>query len=281
MRNIQALAIDLDGTTLLPGAILAERTIRALKACIRLGIQVIISTGRSVASAEPYRTAIGAEGPMVCYNGAEVVAMPGETVLGATLLDPEILDFCLDLARKEGVYFQVYCPKTADVPHEVLRADKNAPEAEGYRAHTGIQPVFGDLKTALAAPGFKGGIKCMFLTDQGMMERLRPAIIERFGDHRSGGRVYIAQTSPTFLEVMAAGVSKGRGLALAMDHLGLTSDEVIAFGDEENDLPMFTVAGHSAAPANAKPQVLAAADRVIGPCAGEGLAAFLEDEFGV
>jgi Cof subfamily protein (haloacid dehalogenase superfamily) len=279
MRNIRALAIDLDGTTLLPGAILAERTIRALKACIVKGMKVIISTGRSVASAEPYRAAIGAEGPMVCYNGAEVVAMPGETVLGVTLLDLDILDFCLRLAREAGVYFQVYCPKTADIPHEVLRADKNAPEAEGYRAHTGIQPVFGDLENAMAASG--GCIKGMFLTDQGMMERLRPAIIERFGDHRSGGRVYIAQTSSTFLEVMAAGVSKGRGLAIAMAHLGLNADEVIAFGDEENDLPMFTVAGHSAAPANAKPQVLAAADRVIGPCVEEGLAAFLEDEFGV
>jgi len=54
---------------------------------------------------------------------------------------------------------------------------------------------------------------------------------------------------------------------------------LIAFGDEENDLPMFNVAGFSAAPSSAKEIVRQAADFVFGSNAEEGLAAFLEDLF--
>jgi hydroxymethylpyrimidine pyrophosphatase-like HAD family hydrolase len=54
---------------------------------------------------------------------------------------------------------------------------------------------------------------------------------------------------------------------------------VIALGDEENDIPLFSVAGYSLAPANAKEPVRAAADRVIGPNTEDGVAAFLEEFF--
>jgi hydroxymethylpyrimidine pyrophosphatase-like HAD family hydrolase len=75
---------------------------------------------------------------------------------------------------------------------------------------------------------------------------------------------------------MSPEASKGRGLKTAMEHLGLCSETIIAMGDEENDLPLFDIAGFSAAPANAKPQVLAAADFQIPSNAEEGVAVFLE-----
>ena len=64
-----------------------------------------------------------------------------------------------------------------------------------------------------------------------------------------------------------------------MEFRGLRPDEVIALGDDENDLPMFSVAGFSIAPANAKEAVRNRADLVIRSNAEEGLAEFLEDLF--
>jgi len=78
---------------------------------------------------------------------------------------------------------------------------------------------------------------------------------------------------------MNAGVSKGTGLKTVMECRGLKPEEVIAFGDEENDIPMFSVAGFSAAPSNARENVRQAADFVFGSNAEEGLAAFLDDLF--
>jgi hydroxymethylpyrimidine pyrophosphatase-like HAD family hydrolase len=116
----------------------------------------------------------------------------------------------------------------------------------------------------------------MFLAEPEILDRIRPRVEERFG-----GRVSVTKSSPTFLEVLPAGVSKGWGLTRVMEHYRLHPREIIAFGDEENDLPMFAVAGFAAAPANARESVKEAADQVIGPCGEEGVAAFLAGFFGL
>ena len=63
------------------------------------------------------------------------------------------------------------------------------------------------------------------------------------------------------VEISAAGVTKASTLALLCDELGVTADEVVAFGDMPNDLAMLAWAGTSYAMANAHPSVLALADR--------------------
>ncbi|MDR2630090.1 MAG: Cof-type HAD-IIB family hydrolase [Spirochaetaceae bacterium] len=277
---IKALALDLDGTALTPETRLGGRTLRVLKACLSRGIAVILCTGRSVEGAEPYRAALDARGPMVYFNGAKVADMPGGTVLGLSLLDKEAADFCVDLSRKMGVYFQIYFPGRPELPGGLgplpdrLIAERRTGETEMYRNHTGVEAEIGDLKEALADQLCPGCIKGMFITTPAQQEFLRPLLVQQFG-----GKIYVTRTHVSFLEVMSPGVSKGRGLKLAMDHLGLSPGELIALGDEENDLPLFETAGFSAAPANAKPPVLAAADFRIGSNAEEGVAAFLEDIF--
>jgi hydroxymethylpyrimidine pyrophosphatase-like HAD family hydrolase len=238
------------------------------------GVQLILCTGRAMAAAERFRAAIGAEGPMVYYNGAEVVDMPAATMLSATLLDLEIADFCVDISRRLGIFFQVFFPALPGEAGETLMIEKEGPEADLYRRHTGLTPVLGDLKAALGAGRAPGCIKGMFIAGPDAQERIRPLVAERFG-----GRVYMARTSSTFLEIMAAGVSKGAGLRIAMEKRGLAAAEVLALGDEENDLPMFEVAGFSAAPANAKEKVLKAANTVTGSNAEDGPAIFLETFF--
>ena len=275
-KSIKALALDLDGTLLAPGGVLTERSVRAIKACRQRGLEIIIATGRAIEAAEPFRVSLGAEGPMICYNGAVVVDMPGGEFISTTLLDTQAADFCLDLAREMGVYYQVYFPGSDSDPRIALMTERDAPEREMYHQHTGILAELGDLKKALSRPGLPGCVKSMFLAEPEVQALLRPKLDERFGKS-----VYIAQTLRTFLEIMDAKVSKGQGLRFAMKRLSLKPEEVIAFGDEENDLPMFGAAGFSAAPSSAKDSVKAAADLVIGPNTEDGVAAFLEEFFGV
>jgi Cof subfamily protein (haloacid dehalogenase superfamily) len=273
--KIKAFALDLDGTCLGGNASLSDRTIHALQTCLHRGIQVIICTGRSIDAAEPYRLAIGATGPMVYFNGAEVVDMPSETTVKATLLSLEVVDYCVDLSRRQGHYYQVYFPGTPEHPRGILMAEHQAQETEMYRIHTGIQAMRGDLKQALAQPGLKGGVKGMFIAEPWFHENIRSQLVERFGRG-----IYITRTARTFLEIMDAGVSKGMGLRCALAYQGLQDAPVMAFGDEENDLPLFEAATYAAAPANAKESVLRAADIQFGPNTEDGLAALLEQLFG-
>jgi hydroxymethylpyrimidine pyrophosphatase-like HAD family hydrolase len=211
---------------------------------------------------------------MVYYNGAEVVDMPAGTVLRAALLDLDAADFCVDLARRRGLFFQVFFPAVPGGPGETLMIEKDGPEAEMYRRHTGISPVLGDLKQVIAEGGMPGCIKGMFIAEPEAQEQIRPLLAERFG-----GGIYMARTFPAFLEIMAAGVSKGAGLRAAMEKRGLAAPDLIALGDEENDLPMFEAAGFSVAPANAKEKVREAADVVTASNADDGAAQYLEALF--
>ena len=271
---IKALALDLDGTTLLPDTSLGLRTANCLTRLMERGIQVIFCTGRAIEGSRRYYTALGASGPMVFFNGAEVAEVPEIKMISSDVMGLDVVDFGLDLARSMDIHYQVFFPPQGK-GWEALLIEKQRPESEMYRNHTGVVATVTDLKAALAAPGMTGCIKAMFITDPALHDTIREKMYGRFGD-----RINIARTTPTFLEIMNAGVSKGSGLKTVMDCRGLKPEEVIACGDEENDLPMFSVAGFSAAPSSAKETIREAADFVFGPCAEEGLAAWLEDLFG-
>jgi len=278
-ENIKALALDLDGTVLAPGAVLSERTIAAVNKCVKRGLKIIIATGRAIEAAERFRMSFGAEGPMIYYNGAVVAEFPAEIpgempqgrILRTTLLDKEKAEICVDLSRETGIYCQIYLFNEKRIP---LMAERDSPEREMYYKHTGILAELGELKDALGQREFSGCVKAMFLAEPEILAELRLPLEKRFGKS-----VYIAQTLRTFLEVMNAEVSKGQGLSFAMERLSLKREEVIAFGDEENDIPMFAGAGFSVAPSNAKDTVKAKADLVIGSNAEDGVAAFLEEFF--
>ncbi|MDR2518073.1 MAG: Cof-type HAD-IIB family hydrolase [Spirochaetaceae bacterium] len=265
---VQALALDLDGTLLRPDNTLSSRTIAAVQRFLSKGGRAIICTGRSIEAAEPYRAALGAQGPMVYFNGAQVAE--GETIRYAALLDLEIAAYCVGLSRRLGLYYQMYLP-SAD-GKSVLLAERRSAEAEQYQRHTGIAPVIQDLEEVLGgAAGFAGCIKGMFICGPDRHELIRKEVSARFG-----GRMSMVRSSPTFLEILCAGVSKGRGLQEVLNHYRIDRSQVMAFGDEENDLSLFAAAGFSAAPANAKAAVQAAADMVIGSNAEDGVAGFLE-----
>ena len=293
-KTIKALVLDLDGTLLAPGPLLSERSVRAVKACLQKGLQVIIATGRAIEGAEPFRAALTAIGPMIYFNGAVVADMPGGEIINITLLDKKAAEFCVGLSREMGVYYQVFFPPGYSLTGAagdlaagklpagckknkiILMTEKEGPERDMYHNHTGILAELGDLKEALGRPGLEGCVKGMFLAEPDVMALVRPRLAEHFG-----GSVGIVQAYRTFLEIVDAKVSKGQGLKLAMERSSLKREEVLAFGDEENDLSVFAEAGFSAAPSNAKDSVRAEADLVIGSNTEDGVAAFLEEFFGL
>ena len=278
--TIKALAIDLDGTSIRPDKTMSARTVTALQACMARDIRIIIATGRAVDSAEKYRRQIGAKGPQVYYNGAEVVDVSAGKTIHTHFVDTEPVLFCAGLAKEMDLYFQAFFPAgTVNVPcregytGEVLVAERMTAEAEKYTRATGVEVIKGNLEEYLS--GTPAVIKAMFITPEENHGKIRSRLRERYGNS-----LYIVQTTPVFLEIMAEGVSKGSGLEHALNYLNLKKENTIAFGDEENDLPLFEAAGFSAAPANAKETVRKAAMFHIPADTEDGVAVFLEERFG-
>ena len=275
-QKIKAIAVDLDGTILAPGAVLSERTIRVIDALKRRGIQFIISTGRSIESAERFRAAMAIDGPMIYLNGAMVADMPHAKVLNTVPLPAKSAEFCVDLAREKGVYCQLYISGDNKSGKTTLMAEMDCPERIQYFEHTKLMAELVDLKNTLGRTGPDSCKKCMFLADPIILSEIRQRLTEHLGES-----VYIAMTMWNFLEVMDAKVSKGMGLKFIMELKSWKAEEVIAIGDDENDLPMFEIAGFSVAPSDAKDSVKARADLVVGSNSEEGVSVFLEKFLGL
>ena len=93
-----------------------------------------------------------------------------------------------------------------------------------------------------------------------------------------GGVVELSHSNSAdgLLEISAPGVDKGAGLARLCTSLGISAEEVIAFGDMPNDLTLLEFAGRAVAVANAHPDVLAIADEVTLNHDEDGVAIVLE-----
>jgi Cof subfamily protein (haloacid dehalogenase superfamily) len=273
-ESFKALVFDLDGTLLAPGAVLTERTLKAVKSCEKKGLEIILATGRAVEASEKYRAPLGATGPMIYFNGAIIADMPENKILHTTLMAKEIAEFCVDLSLERGIYFQMYIPGTPSKPGQPLLAGRDDIQRDKYHKHTGILAELCDLKGLLHKPELPGIIKGMFLAEPEILDKLRPVIEARFGDD-----VYVVRSTSTFLEILNPGVSKGLGLGLALKDRGIRPEEAMVFGDEENDLPMFDHAGFAVCPSNAKDNVKARADYITPSNAEDGIAAFLEEVF--
>jgi hypothetical protein len=101
-----------------------------------------------------------------------------------------------------------------------------------------------------------------------MVELARKTLTVPAEISHSGGR--------GLLEIAPPGASKASALEWLCARRGITAAQVAAFGDMPNDLPMLRWAGLGYAVANAHPDVLAAADRVIGHHAADGVAMAIE-----
>jgi len=271
---IKALAIDLDGTVLGPGGVLSGRTINVVNKCMQRGLRIIISTGRSIEGAEPYRASLGVSGPAIYCNGAVVADMPKGIILNSLLMDKKAADFCVDLSRETGIYCQIYFLGNDAPARMSLIAEKDSEGREIYHKQTGLLAEIMDLKEALQLCKKDGCVKTMFIADPALLAEIRPKLEEGLGKS-----VYMTHTQWNYLELMNANVSKGKGLQFTMDRLSLRKEEVIAFGDDENDAPMSDAAGLFIAPSNAKEKVKEKAGLVIGSNTEDGVAVFLEEFF--
>ena len=91
------------------------------------------------------------------------------------------------------------------------------------------------------------------------------------------GKLYVAQSSFDIVELLHPEVSKGNALSLIAKDLAINPEEIIAFGDNHNDIGMLRLAGLGVAMGNAHEEVKAAADYVTLSNAEDGVAVVVED----
>ena len=259
--TIKLIACDLDGTLIGEDFAFSPRLLRAVGRCLEEGITVTLATGRGYPSTRGFAAQLGISTPLICYQGAQIRTMQGDTLYERTFPGehlPEVVAFC----RQGGWELSVYCDD------QIYQSTWQHDPAY-YDRWFGL-PLrrVDDLLAALPGPPIK--FICSALT-RALCDALEPDLWAL-----SAGRYQVVRSHPWFVEGLALEASKGGGLARLAQRLGVRREEVMALGDSDNDASMLQWAGWGVAMGDARPAVRQAADAIAPPQAQDGAAWAIE-----
>jgi hydroxymethylpyrimidine pyrophosphatase-like HAD family hydrolase len=227
LRRPRLIAIDLDGTLLRSDGTGSERTAEALRAVQSEGIRTVLVTARPPRWLDSLADLVGEGGVAICGNGAFVYDVPNRKVLSHRGIRPEaVAEIVADLRRElPGVTFAAE-RATGFALEDAYESQHPVP----------VDAVRGPIPTA------DGGVVGKLLGRHPWMSGgrvLGARVAEVVGD-----RGIVAYSGAGGLaEISAPGVTKAAALESWCDGLGIGAEEVWAFGDMPNDLPMIVWAG--------------------------------------
>ncbi|MDR5698124.1 MAG: Cof-type HAD-IIB family hydrolase [Armatimonadota bacterium] len=241
------IVADIDGTLVTSDRRIPVAVADAVRRAQSRGVRVCLATGRIWRSAQPYVRAMGADPPVILYNGGLVYDFVRDEVLRRVPLDPQHAALALGLLQRfPRVRPHLY------VDDRVL-VDRRDEVTQAYERKDGLRvEEVGDLLPFAAEQPMKiliiGPRDALVEVDRAIAS-LRVPVQAVFSEQ-------------TYLEILPFGSSKGTALATVADRLGVPLEETIAVGDNFNDLTMIEAAGLGVAMGNAPAELRERADFV-------------------
>ncbi|WP_148932944.1 HAD family hydrolase [Paenibacillus methanolicus] len=250
------IALDLDGTLLGSDKRVSARNAAAVLACHRAGKRIVIATARPPRSVtELLPVELLGISSFVFYNGALIrdtqsgieEHLPIEADVTA-----ELLDYCGRHMAECHISMEV---------NDAWFANRDLDDPGFY--HSKFKPTIRPLSELRLQAATK-----VLLTSFREADAIAQAFAERANVVLTdGGRL---------LQIMNKSVSKAAGLLRLCVHYGVPASEIVAFGDDMNDVDMLQMAGYGVAMGNAVPLLKSAARHVTGTNDEDGVAAVLE-----
>lgn len=261
---------DLDGTLLRSDGTLGQRTVEVINDFVSLGGLFTYATARSFDTASRATKGLDLVLPVITYGGAIVVEAATGTARPAKVIGAEIARAVIALTERSAT-LQPILFLTHDGRDRVCWLSGR--QTAGVDAF--LAKRLGDARLMPLQDWSQVDLDAVFYMSiigrQHDLAELHARI------PTTGAHVMFSQDVYTpadwWIEISAANGTKSAALAELTRELAV--DEVICFGDNHNDLPMFGIADQAIAVANAVPEVIAAAKHVIGSNDDEGVAEWI------
>jgi len=246
--SIRLLASDIDGTLLNPQFQISPEDLAALRHAHDSGIEIVLVTGRRHTFALPIAKQLGFDFWLISSNGAVTRSLAGET-FHRDLMPREI---CRDLCRAMQDFRG----------HTVLQFDKDSKGAivlehlddlnASIRRWLEKNMAYIEFVVPIENALVNDPVQAMFC---GSMARMSEALRALEGSGM-GSRVTVLRTEYpardlSMIDVLNTGCSKGHALERWAAHRGYRREEVMAIGDNHNDVEMLEFAGHPVIMGNA------------------------------
>ena len=251
------IALDLDGTLLDPQGHIRPRSAAALRRARACGLEVVLVTGRHHSVTRPYFEELGLSGPAICCNGTYVYDFSAERVVSGEPFHQDDARGVVASCRQHGVDMLMYLD-------DVMLYEVPTPHLQKLGAW--IDGLSTQPKPELRQVS---SMEAVLVT--------APNVWKFVVTHPDAGRLAAwyaeAETVPAYgveyswhdrIDVMPAGRSKGNRLLAWAGERGFDPSEIVAFGDNFNDLAMLTGVGLGIAMGNAPDAVKQQVAEVVG-----------------
>lgn len=263
------IALDLDGTALDQTKRVRPETRRAVERAREKGIRTILATGRHHRMAAPYHEQLGLDTPLIACNGACVFDPTTGTTLMERPLDRERSEAILSIVRRHDVFCHIYTS-------EAVLYDRGDDALVAYIGSLDDDPTRLLMKGFRRVPSFEeviaggsGVLKFVLFNPNRAPVEACLAEVERLEGLSREWSWAIG------VDVAREGNTKGRTLIDWAASQGIAPGEIVAFGDNHNDISMITAVGLGVAMGNAEPEVRAAARLVTSANDTDGIAEVL------
>ena len=265
------IGVDLDGTLLKSNKELAPYTKEILKKAIDQGILVMPSTGRPLTGVPKELLEFPGIKYAVTANGARVIDITTGKPMVEELLAHDIAEKLMYVFEHYDSFREIYFEGVGYASREALENISKyleVPAMANYISSTriAVDDVREKFEEEKDRPVDK--IQALFTSVEDR-DAARAEIQDISG-------IEITGALPMNLEINAAGVNKGKAMIELGKVLGIPKEEIMAFGDGDNDLKMLKEVGVGVAMENAIPSVKEAADYITLTNDEEGVARFIE-----
>ncbi len=260
---VKLVASDIDGTLLRSDLTVSDRTRRAVAEVEEAGVLFILVTGRPPRWLAPVRDQMDHRGLAICANGGLVVDLHTAEVIETNAFEDdaarEVIGRLRSLAPSLG--FGVEWSDGFGHDRSYPRGTRNSEQVPGAATELMADDDF------LQRPVIKLLVR---LDEDDRTDLVEQAAVA------TEGLATVTWSGMGLLEISAADVNKATTLERFAAARDIGADQVVAFGDMPNDLPMLRWAGRGIAVANAHPLVLEVADETTASNDDDGVATILE-----
>ncbi|MGX7204497.1 Cof-type HAD-IIB family hydrolase [Enterococcus pingfangensis] len=256
---IKLIASDMDGTLLNNQMQVPTANVAAIQKAQAQGIEFIAATGRGMSHARISLDESDIRVPMILLNGAHVVNADRETIFTIPIGKQRTLDV-MDTLEEAGLYYEIFTAEQVYSSNQPMRIDfvaehllSKIPGMSKKRAiaassqHLSLTPItfVEDIRQTLFASD-EDVLKIIAFDKNG------PAQLKGItGELEKIGDLAIAASESTNIEINHVNAQKGIALKQFAEERGFTASQVMALGDNFNDVSMLTYAGTSFAMGNA------------------------------
>lgn len=265
------IVVDMDGTLLNSNNEVSTQNQNALKKAQENGIIVAIATGRIFSSARAYCRMLGLKAPIIACNGALIKYENTEEVLYSGNMEKEDAIKVVEIFKKHDVYFHFYDKETMYI--DAKRFDFNIYKEwnEAQSEENKVEVVKVEDPVNYILNNDVQILKLMAVEDDNeKVNKIRK-------DLENIENIIIEKSWHNNIEVMLSGTSKGKGIERLSEIYNIRAEEIIAFGDNYNDLSMKDYVGTFVAMANGEDYVKSQAHYVTASNDEHGVAKGIED----